>query len=458
MAVHASHSSLPYPVKNARFSLLVPYLDADGDPTAPATPDTEISKDNGAAADCAEEASATSGMDGMSLITLTGAETNCSCIALNAKVASGPKATLLILYPRVLPIILTGQASAGGNTSITLAAGAYDLTGCIVRTTGGTGGGGTGGANNQARVITAYNTSTFAATVEPAWETNPDNTTTYDILLTDLACNTPVTRGLRPTTDGRTLAVDASNNASAALANVAHGGVVAVLTLERIVVASTTTNEPAFKLTGNGTAAGLHAAGGGIGVAGIDADIAGSITGSLSGNVGGNVTGNVTGNVAGSVLGAVGSFADTAKAQLQVEAEDALIAHNLDHLVKIAVDTNFATTVHANSVIGHLADNGAGFDRTTDSLEAIRDTVAAGGGGAGSISWPVTVQRSDNSNPIAGASVWVTSDAAGSNVVAGTLTTNGSGVATFLLDAGSWYLWVQAEGYNGTNPTLITVA
>jgi hypothetical protein len=38
-----------------------------------------------------------------------------------------------------------------------------------------------------------------------------------------------------------------------------------------------------------------------------------------------------------------------------------------------AVDTNFATTVHANSVIGHLADNGAGFDRTTDSLEAIRD-------------------------------------------------------------------------------------
>lgn len=66
-------------------------------------------------------------------------------------------------------------------------------------------------------------------------------------------------------------------------------------------------------------------------------------------------------------------FNDLSAAQVQSEAEDALIAHNLDHLVKSAVDTNFATTVHADSVIGQIADNGAGFDRTTDSLEAIRD-------------------------------------------------------------------------------------
>lgn len=59
--------------------------------------------------------------------------------------------------------------------------------------------------------------------------------------------------------------------------------------------------------------------------------------------------------------------------EVQSEVDDALVAQNLDHLVKIAVDTNFATTVHADSVIGQLADNGAGFDRTTDSLEAIRD-------------------------------------------------------------------------------------
>lgn len=60
-------------------------------------------------------------------------------------------------------------------------------------------------------------------------------------------------------------------------------------------------------------------------------------------------------------------------AEVQSEVQDAIEANNLDHLVKIAVDTNFATTVHADSVIGQIADNGAGFDRTTDSLEAIRD-------------------------------------------------------------------------------------
>lgn len=62
-------------------------------------------------------------------------------------------------------------------------------------------------------------------------------------------------------------------------------------------------------------------------------------------------------------------------AQVNAEVDTALADINLDHLVKSAVDTDFATTVHLNSVIGQLADNGtsATFDRTTDSLEAIRD-------------------------------------------------------------------------------------
>lgn len=67
----------------------------------------------------------------------------------------------------------------------------------------------------------------------------------------------------------------------------------------------------------------------------------------------------------------------TAAAQIQSEANDALVANNLDHLVLSAVDTNFATTVHQNSVIGQLADSGGGFDRTTDSLEAIRDSASS---------------------------------------------------------------------------------
>lgn len=59
-------------------------------------------------------------------------------------------------------------------------------------------------------------------------------------------------------------------------------------------------------------------------------------------------------------------------AEVQSEVQDAIEVNNLDHLVKIAVDTDFPTTVHLNSVVGYLADNGtsATYDRTTDSLEA----------------------------------------------------------------------------------------
>jgi hypothetical protein len=75
------------------------------------------------------------------------------------------------------------------------------------------------------------------------------------------------------------------------------------------------------------------------------------------------------------------------------EVATALTDINLDHLVKIAVDTNWATTVHLDSVLGHIADVGtsATFSRTTDALEAIRnkqtdietDTAEIGTAGAG---------------------------------------------------------------------------
>ena len=190
MTNHYSHAALPFPVKGARYTVPIPYLDADGDPTDPTTPDTEISKDGGAFTDCTEEVSTITGSNGAGYITLTGAEMDASLIFLCAKVASGPKATLATLVPRVLPAIHSGTAQAGGATSITLQSTASALagsaySGMIVRTTGGTGGGGTGGANNQARVITDYNASTQVATVAPAWETNPSSDTTYEILRPD---------------------------------------------------------------------------------------------------------------------------------------------------------------------------------------------------------------------------------------------------------------------------------
>lgn len=192
MANHVSHAALPYPVKGARFSLLIPFLDADGDPTDPATPDTEVSIDGAAFADATEEVATITGSNGMGYITLGGDTMNSSMVAVAAKVASGPKATLATLYPRVLPSIRTGTAQAGAAGTITLDSGASAIddfyVGCIVKTTGGTGGGGgSGSLGNQARVITDYVGSTKVATIEPNWETNPGATTTFAILYTEMA-------------------------------------------------------------------------------------------------------------------------------------------------------------------------------------------------------------------------------------------------------------------------------
>jgi hypothetical protein len=220
VANSASHASLPYPIKNARFTVLVPYLDADGDPTDPTTPDTEFSLDAGSYADTAEEVTTITGSNGTGYLTFTGAETNGSMLAACFKVASGPKATLGTWYPRVLPIVSSGTlsaGSAGGGTLGTVLA--YDVTGCFLRTTGGTGGGGTGGANNQARKIITYTVSTGAFTVAPNWETTPSTDTTYDVLLPE-DMSLAALKALNPTTAGRTLDVTTTGEAGLDFANV----------------------------------------------------------------------------------------------------------------------------------------------------------------------------------------------------------------------------------------------
>jgi hypothetical protein len=60
-----------------------------------------------------------------------------------------------------------------------------------------------------------------------------------------------------------------------------------------------------------------------------------------------------------------------------------------------------------------------------------------------------TLHFESNGLPVADADVWITSDSAGTNRVAGALQTNSSGNVTFLLDAGStYYVWMQKDGQN----------
>jgi len=74
-------------------------------------------------------------------------------------------------------------------------------------------------------------------------------------------------------------------------------------------------------------------------------------------------------------------------AEVQSEVDDGLVARGLHYLVNTALPTGWTTDVTANSALDQIADDGTGvFDRTTDSLQAIRDRGDAawttGGGGS----------------------------------------------------------------------------
>lgn len=74
--------------------------------------------------------------------------------------------------------------------------------------------------------------------------------------------------------------------------------------------------------------------------------------------------------------------------------------------------------------------------------------------GAGSVATVFTIN--DGSNPIDGVDVWVSSDSAGSNVIARGFT-NALGLVTLMLDPGTYYTWKTKAGYTFENPSTLTV-
>ncbi len=67
--------------------------------------------------------------------------------------------------------------------------------------------------------------------------------------------------------------------------------------------------------------------------------------------------------------------------------------------------------------------------------------------GVGADQVTITITDPQTLFPISDADVWVTTDQAGLNVIAGTLQSDSAGKVLFLLDAGTTYfLWMQKEG------------
>ena len=82
------------------------------------------------------------------------------------------------------------------------------------------------------------------------------------------------------------------------------------------------------------------------------------------------------------------------------------------------------------------------------------DVSIVGLAGAGADSVTLTI-KDETGLPIADADVWISTDAAGLNVVAGTVQTNDVGKYTFQLDAGlTYYCWRQKAGMNFENPKV----
>lgn len=121
-------------------------------------------------------------------------------------------------------------------------------------------------------------------------------------------------------------------------------------------------------------------------------------------------------------------------------ADDAITAAKYDEL------TAFPITA-ADTGPTYIARTGADAD-TLATLSGQLDAIAAGGmAGAGAYTFTYTVTNATTGLPIDGCEVWVTTDLAGSNIVAAGWTDT-FGQVVFYLDAGSHYFWRRLSGYS----------
>jgi hypothetical protein len=97
----AAGDATPFPAKNAAYRVTFPILDADGDLVSGATGlDSEVSKDGGTLADCANEATEIAPSSGLYYLDLTANEMNADTVAVIVKTtSSGAKTTVLVMYP-----------------------------------------------------------------------------------------------------------------------------------------------------------------------------------------------------------------------------------------------------------------------------------------------------------------------------------------------------------------------
>jgi hypothetical protein len=254
-------------------------------------------------------------------------------------------------------VILTGTASAGSATTITLTggtatAGLYD--GCLVVITAGTGAG-------QARTILSYAANTIA-TVTRDWVTAPSSDSVFSVYAADVAglleAGTATAGGASTITldAGADTTVDIYKNNFIMITG--GTGIGQCRLIGAYSAGRVATILPAWTTQPDATSVYQIIPFGWVDVGGVAG----------------------TAQTAGDLAALINALNDLSAADVNAEVDTALAELNLDHLMKIAVDTNFATTVNEDSVIGEIAQRGGAnlWDRSTDSLEALRNTAPIG--------------------------------------------------------------------------------
>jgi hypothetical protein len=178
------NNALPYPMYGLAWTIVYPFLDADGDlVSAATTPDAERSLNGDTFADCTNESTEIATNSGVYYLTLTAAEMTADIVTVIAKSATaGMKTTVATLYPRKLVTFKASATVEGGAAgSITFdaaTASALDdaYKGMVIVATIDT--------LVETRICTGYTASTRVATVSPNWNVTPDSDDTAIIYLT----------------------------------------------------------------------------------------------------------------------------------------------------------------------------------------------------------------------------------------------------------------------------------
>ncbi len=112
------------------------------------------------------------------------------------------------------------------------------------------------------------------------------------------------------------------------------------------------------------------------------------------------------------------------------------------HQVSFTVPSTYAQGDEIQVEVSYLAGSRTAVEYIWERTLTL-DPVA----GSGADQVTITITDPATLFPVATADVWITSDLAGLNVIAGTIQTDGAGQALFLLDDGvTYFLWMQKEG------------